>query len=241
MCSCHDTIAREWGSHPKLKKIMGKLQQDPEELLTAFLLWEELSGHESRWTPYLSLLPPLSSRDDVVSPLFFSSDEVVEALQDERMVKTARAERQRAKKAHGRFKRLFRSFPALKALEWPQYAWARFLVNSRAFSIQGQRVLVPFGDIFNGKPDDDAREHDNGQRFLQLHDLQSMGMTIRADRGAAKGSNSSKTTETTATTCISCITASSWATDASTVRLFVFLHSLTRTSKMQTTRSERKL
>ncbi|KAG6590840.1 Histone-lysine N-methyltransferase setd3 [Phytophthora cinnamomi] len=164
---CYDTIAQEWNSRPKLKKNLERLRQDQEELLTAFLMWEQAN--------------------DVASPLLFSSDEEVEALQDERMIKAARAERQRAKKAYGRFKRLFRYPMGDKDMDLSRYLWVRFLVNSRAFSIEGQRVLVPFGDIFNGKPDDETREHDNGQRFLQFHDLQPTGMTIRADRGTPSG------------------------------------------------------
>jgi histone-lysine N-methyltransferase SETD3 len=151
------------------------------------LVLEHEKGRASRWFPYLQLLPSFSSRDDVGSPLLFDKEEDVDALQDERMIKAARLERQRAKTAHGRFKRLFRSLVGYGSLELPRYVWARFLVNSRAFSIQGQRVLVPFGDIFNGEPDEEARAHDNGQRFLQFHDLQPEGMTIRADRGTPMG------------------------------------------------------
>ncbi|KAL4172418.1 hypothetical protein KRP22_007582 [Phytophthora ramorum] len=184
---CYDTIAQEWSSQPKLRKKLTKLKADQEELLTAFLLLEQAKGPASRWASYLQLLPPFSSRNEVASPLLFASDADVEALQDERMIKAARTERLLAKKAHGRFKRLFRSFVDEATLELSPYVWARFLINSRAFSIQGQRVLVPFGDIFNGEPDNEARQPDNGQRFLQFHDLQSDGMTIRADRGALKG------------------------------------------------------
>ncbi|KAG7383361.1 hypothetical protein PHYPSEUDO_003741 [Phytophthora pseudosyringae] len=184
---CYDTIAKEWSSEPKLKKKLTKLESDQEELLTAFLLLEQAKGQASRWAPYLRLLPSFSSRNEVASPLLFASEEDVNALQDERMIKAAQSERQRAKKAHGRFKRLFHSFVDDESMKLSRYAWTRFLVNSRAFSIRGQRVLVPFGDIFNGNPDDDARQHDNGQRFLKFHDLQPEGMTIRADRGTPSG------------------------------------------------------
>ncbi|KAL3660568.1 hypothetical protein V7S43_014323 [Phytophthora oleae] len=179
---CYDTIAKEWKPEPKLRKKLAKLENDQEELLTAFLVLEQAKGQTSRWAPYLQLLPSFTSRNDVASPLLFDSEEEIEAMQDERMVQSARSERQRATKAHSRFKRLFHSVADGDSLLLSRYLWARFLVNSRAFSIQGQRVLVPFGDIFNGKPDNEAREHDNGQRFLQFHDLQPDGMTIRADR-----------------------------------------------------------
>ncbi|GMF41372.1 unnamed protein product [Phytophthora fragariaefolia] len=185
--SCYDTIAWEWRSQPKLMKKLEKLQKDQEELLTAFMLVEQTKGRKSRWAPYFNLLPSFSSWNDAVSPLLYSSDEAVKALQDERMIKAATAERQRAKRAHSRFKRLFRTFVSSDNLELARYLWTRFLVNSRAFSIEGQRVLVPFGDIFNGEPDGEVRKHDNGQHFLQFHDLQNLGMTIRADRRTSIG------------------------------------------------------
>ncbi|KAF4046928.1 Rubisco LSMT substrate-binding [Phytophthora infestans] len=183
---CYDTIATEWSSHASLKKTLSKLKSDQEELLTAFLMLEQAKGHASRWAPYFQVLPSFISKNTVPSPLF-SNEEDVDALQDERMIQTARTERQRAKKAYGRFKRLFRSFLDDKTMSLSRYLWTRFLVNSRAFSIRGQRVLVPFGDIFNGEPDDEARQQDNGQRFLLFHDLQPQGMTIRADRDTLSG------------------------------------------------------
>ncbi|ETP02735.1 hypothetical protein F441_20218 [Phytophthora nicotianae CJ01A1] len=184
---CYDTVATEWSSHPKLKKNLVKLENDQEELLTAFLVWERAKGQASRWAPYLQLLPSFSSRNEIATPLFFDSEEDIDSLQDERMINAARIERQRVKEAHGRLKRLFRSFLSDEVMDLSRYIWARFLVNSRAFSIRGQRFLVPFGDIFNGKPDDDTRQQDNGQRFLLFHDLQPQGMTIRADRDTSSG------------------------------------------------------
>ncbi|KAG6946245.1 hypothetical protein JG687_00016818 [Phytophthora cactorum] len=148
---------------------------------------EQAKGLSSRWAPYLQLLPSISSRNYVASPLIFASDKDIDDLQDERMISTAKSERQRVKKAYGRFKRLFRSFLDDETMDLSRYVWARFLVDSRAFSIHGQRVLVPFGDVFNGKPDDETRQHDNGQRFLLFHDLQPQGMTIRADRDTSSG------------------------------------------------------
>ncbi|KAG3152176.1 hypothetical protein PC128_g22835 [Phytophthora cactorum] len=184
---CYDTIATEWSSHLKLKKKLVKLKSDQEELMTAFLMLEQAKGLSSRWAPYLQLLPSISSRNYVASPLIFASDKDIDDLQDERMISTAKSERQRVKKAYGRFKRLFRSFLDDETMDLSRYVWARFLVDSRAFSIHGQRVLVPFGDVFNGKPDDETRQHDNGQRFLLFHDLQPQGMTIRADRDTSSG------------------------------------------------------
>ncbi|RLN90746.1 hypothetical protein BBJ28_00010027 [Nothophytophthora sp. Chile5] len=188
---CRDTITQEWSSQPKLNKKLASLKDDQEELLTAFLLLEQIKGDASRWFPYLQLLPSFSSRNSAMSPLLFASDDDVDMLQDERMIKASKRERKLVKQAYRRFQRLFSSFlpptTAKNAVDEAQYAWMCFLVNSRAFSIRGKRVLVPFGDIFNGEPHHEARLYDNGQRFLQFHTLEADGMTIRADRSTLRG------------------------------------------------------
>lgn len=89
-------------------------------------------------------------------------------------------------RAFRRFKRLFGKLVASqnngRPLSYKRYVWMRFLVNSRAFSIHGRRFLVPFGDFFNGQSQQQARTHDNGRHFLKFHELQDVGMVIKADR-----------------------------------------------------------
>lgn len=127
-----------------------------------------------------------------MSPLFFNTNEEIEQLQDPHMIMIAREERTKAKQGFQRFQQLFGRHLSLTSknedITLTHYLWTRFLINSRAFSIQGQRLLVPFGDFFNGQAQQQVREHDNGQHFLKFHAIQNDGMVIRADRTTTKGS-----------------------------------------------------
>lgn len=160
----------------------------PDELLTAFLLLESLKLNEhSRWGPYLQLLPKYEP-ESATTPLFYTSPDEVDALQDERIVAAAHHERRLAKRAFQRFRRLFRASIAVDATELElQYLWMRFLVSSRAFTLHGERYLVPFGDMFNGQGHVHARRFDNGLRFLEYHQLSDDGIVVRADRAVAAG------------------------------------------------------
>jgi protein-histidine N-methyltransferase len=192
---CRETI---WKYSPrKLLTKYEKLRDAPTELLTAFLLLEQFKDAKaSRWSPYLRMLPQftLNAASVVATPLFYESDSVLHELQDERMIQAATLERRHAKTAFLRFRRLFKSvLPAdgkVAALLEKRYLWVRFLINSRAFSIRGDRFLVPFGDVFNGRPqpnaDDRTLSDGYGARFLDYHRLQhGVGMVISADRVVA--------------------------------------------------------
>ncbi|TMW65373.1 hypothetical protein Poli38472_008015 [Pythium oligandrum] len=185
---CEETIMKT--SPKELLPKFTKLREASDELLTAFLLTEQLKGSNSTWFPYLDILPQRTEEalKHIMTPLFYPTDEHVRALQDERMIKTALQERRRTKVAFQRFRRLFRTVLASKhVITLPQYQWARFLINSRAFSMHGSRFLVPFGDIFNGASQKIERHHQNGQHFLQYHRLEGAGMDIRADRATIRG------------------------------------------------------
>lgn len=67
------------------------------------------------------------------------------------------------------------------------YLWADSIVASRALSIQGERFLAPYADMFNGKPHEQARTHDNGNHFLKYHLLKSNRLIVRADRFCRSG------------------------------------------------------
>jgi hypothetical protein len=181
--SCRDTIFEV--IPPSVKTKFAKLRDDDDALLTAFLLLELAKNESSFWSPYLQLLPRLP--DVAASPLLYASFEDVHALQDERMIPAALQEHQHAKRGLQKFRRLFKTLPNLDRIDLRVYSWARFLISSRAFTIRGQRFLVPFGDVFNGQRHPKTRSFDNGQRFLQYHHFVPDGMAIRADR--ATGAN----------------------------------------------------
>lgn len=174
----------------ELRKKFAKLESNPQEMITAFLLLEFLKGQSSRWYPYLQILPAMdegTAIQTIASPMFFHSTADVNALQDDVMIEMAQRERHEAKLGFQRFSRLFRSVLPPKAVSLERYTWARFLVNSRAFSIRGERFLVPFGDVFNGKGQPRARSFANGLHFLTYHRLDDHGMEIRADRATQSG------------------------------------------------------
>lgn len=191
MRSCRETIAK---TVPReLQPLFQQLAHAPDELLTAFVLLEMLKSPDdptpSKWQPYWQLLPRIDDSSSA-SPLFFASQSDVDALQDERMITAVQHERQLTARAFHKLYRLFASAlpPALarERLE-TQYRWTRFLVNSRAFTIHGERYLVPFGDVFNGQPHASTRRFASGERFLQYHRVNSAGVVVRADRGVGAG------------------------------------------------------
>ncbi|DBA02301.1 TPA: hypothetical protein N0F65_006176 [Lagenidium giganteum] len=183
MIICQETIGQRVST--SLGKLFFEMEDKQEEMLTAFLVIEQLQGSSSFWAPYLRALPAMTrqNRDALTSPLFYGSDLDIVQLQDERMMLAAEGERAHAKQAFKNFQARFKAYlPAQSKDLAARYQWARFLVNSRAFSIKGHRFLIPFADFFNGKPHPQARDQDNGQHFLQYHRLQARGITIRADR-----------------------------------------------------------
>lgn len=180
---------------PALQHKFQQLVNSEDELLTAFVLLESLKSSKapSRWRPYLQLLPKYEP-GMAPSPLFYLNQEDIDALQDERIIGAAQQERRLAKRAFHKFRRLFKAViaadpttsSALLDLE-ARYMWTRFLISSRAFTIHGQRFLVPFGDVFNGQRHENIRRFENGQRFLQYHHFKDNGMIIRVDRTVAAG------------------------------------------------------
>lgn len=187
--SCRDTIARAvvLTAH---ESAFGRIQNQEDELLTAFLILEQQKGEASRWFPYIQLLPSFTGSNtgqDGPSPLFFRSMQDIHELQDERIISMAREERDTAQQSYQRFMQHFRRNMPSSIDDRQLYLWARFLVNSRAFSLNGKRYLVPFADFFNGRGQQQTRAHDNGQHFLRYHVLQDAGMMIKADRATPHG------------------------------------------------------
>ncbi|KAJ0393566.1 hypothetical protein ATCC90586_007025 [Pythium insidiosum] len=169
-----------------LKAPFEQLRHASDEYLTAFLVLEQRKGTASAWAPYLAILPQRSAQAErnAMTPLFFEADSDLELLDDDRMREAARQERHRATLAFKRFKELFRDHGGVT---WRAYRWARFLINSRAFSLRGDRMLVPFGDLFNGQAQSRQREQSNGQAFLKYHRLTATAMEISADRATSVG------------------------------------------------------
>eukprot|EP00633_Aureoumbra_lagunensis_P004459 CAMPEP_0197320818 /NCGR_PEP_ID=MMETSP0891-20130614/61797_1 /TAXON_ID=44058 ORGANISM="Aureoumbra lagunensis, Strain CCMP1510" /NCGR_SAMPLE_ID=MMETSP0891 /ASSEMBLY_ACC=CAM_ASM_000534 /LENGTH=784 /DNA_ID=CAMNT_0042812375 /DNA_START=596 /DNA_END=2950 /DNA_ORIENTATION=- len=63
------------------------------------------------------------------------------------------------------------------------FSWARGIIDSRALTFRGKRVLAPFADMVNYAPLPRARQYDAGSFFLKYHYLDDQGnLHTRADR-----------------------------------------------------------
>ena len=138
-------------SDDQVARKLAKLRHD-DELLAAFLVLESLKGTASAWAPYLKLLPQAVDS----SPIAFAPDDLAE-LHDDFVVDATAKERQQLQVAFKRFQRLFKRVVAATyanetVVDLDLYTWARFIVNSRALTLHGARFLVPFADMFNGRP-----------------------------------------------------------------------------------------
>jgi len=67
------------------------------------------------------------------------------------------------------------------------WRWARSIVDSRAFRIKGEVLLVPFADFFNFAPHAAAREQSQGNHFLKYHKVVGDSFIVYADRFAPNG------------------------------------------------------
>ncbi|KDO32531.1 hypothetical protein SPRG_03006 [Saprolegnia parasitica CBS 223.65] len=163
-----------------MRKKVAALSSD-NDVLATFLVYEKLKGPKSKWAPYLAVLPT-----EIALPMDAPDDALIE-LQDPGLIQTIRA-RQAALRAsfaslESTLARFFAPFGALPTLEL--YTWAHAVLSSRALTISGRRLLVPFADMFNGKPHEVARAARGGAHFLDFHRVQKDGMYILADRAVA--------------------------------------------------------
>ncbi|EQC25525.1 hypothetical protein SDRG_16608 [Saprolegnia diclina VS20] len=160
-----------------MRKKVTALSSD-NDVLATFLVYEKLKGPKSKWAPYLAVLPT-----EIALPME-APDAALLELQDPGLVQTIRA-RQAALRAsfatlESTLARFFAPFGTLPTLEL--HTWAHAVLSSRALTISGRRLLVPFADMFNGKPHEVARAARGGAHFLDFHRLEKDGMYILADR-----------------------------------------------------------
>jgi histone-lysine N-methyltransferase SETD3 len=117
--------------------------------LAAYLL-QERHAKNSAWKIYFELLPPSLSSYRFV-PLLFEAHEL-ELLRGSFLLDQIR---DRWEALEREYERLARGVPALRALGFEEFVWARLLVASRVFgvTIAGRRTqaLVPLADLCNHK------------------------------------------------------------------------------------------
>ena len=183
MCMCRKTALQD--KSKRVRKAYNALRDD-EDLVALFILREKAKGSNSRFEPYLSVLPKR-----VPLTMFFSDSEL-KALQSPKRVSEAKKRERQLKK---RFKNvqpqlgaLFKDIPEDKKLnKFEHYAWAVAIVGSRALSMMGTKYLVPFADMFNYAPHHEERAANNGAEFLRYHKVQNGKFNVYADRACRAG------------------------------------------------------
>jgi histone-lysine N-methyltransferase SETD3 len=173
----------------KARVAFGSLR-DESDLVALFVLRELAMGKESKWAPYLSVLPK-----DVALPCFFTDTELA-ALQDPHEAHKARETKNNYKNQFDNLKKtsvVDKVFSGTdkklqnKYNNLGMYMWASALVGSRALTMQGKRFLVPLSDMFNYQWEGVERVADNGAHFLRTHKLSDKSFDVSADRDCKAG------------------------------------------------------
>ena len=157
-----------------------RLFSDPQELITAFILFERAKGEDSFWKPYFDVLP------EYVPNLGHCGGDELEGLQHPPFTNEVKRNNKKTRTA-------FQNFLIKTNEIWPSsvpareldYMWAASIVDSRAFRFKGNINLAPFSDMFNYHPHDEPRQPNAGNFFLQHHKLTAAGLYVTADRYGA--------------------------------------------------------
>ncbi|WDD96593.1 SET domain-containing protein [Thalassomonas actiniarum] len=108
-------------------------------LLSAYLL-QENNRENSFWAPYLEMLPAHFNH----IPLFYSTDMLCQ-LQGSPVIEMILMRRFTLEQDYHRLREL----PEMKDVTLVQYMWARTVINSRCFTLNGEVVLGPLLDMAN--------------------------------------------------------------------------------------------
>ena len=152
--------------------------------MSLFVLAERALGNKSQWAPYIRVLP--KSFDTPVnldiSVLELLAGSPVKAMA-ERDIANIRQE----------FSRVFNNVMKGHESLWPSvtftdYAWARTVVDSRAWTLRGIKYLVPLADMLNYRAG--ANDQDDFQKRHRVVDSgSSIGghVQLLADRSWSSG------------------------------------------------------
>ena len=192
-----------------LRKAVRKLRSE-DEVMLLLLLHERALGSVSRWAPYFAMLP---SVDDVVAPIAFDNASIallhspVFAAETRSYIALLKSRRARiapllnatlhdaiAKRAEKRGKKArpgeggdvvdTMRRGAVEAQSDAAWTWAAHVLDSRALSYRGERLLVPLVDFFRYKPIGRGGE---AQDWEQYHRLERSAFSLHADRDFALG------------------------------------------------------
>lgn len=128
---------------------------NPQYQLALVLLHEQALGAQSKWAPYIAMLP-----QELDTTLYFSEDEM-EELKGSNVIALTEARRQQLRKNYDEiFPFFFDSFPKVfdkKTFNFDNFEWALSTVWRRSFFVrekndQTAAVFIPLLDRFNHGP-----------------------------------------------------------------------------------------
>lgn len=164
---------------------------DRQLVAIGLILEKARLSEKSAWHEYLQVLP-----QEALGVPFTLQGEDLEEIQSATVVERARKRRAQLLSEHRSIIQPIMAVLAADDLAYNQsfvhdfdsFAWAVSLIDSRALTIQGNKFLVPYADMFNFKPHPQLRQSDSGAFFLKHHILDEDSFTVKADRRTAKGS-----------------------------------------------------
>lgn len=160
--------------------------ESSEQCVIATLLLEKTRGENSKWIPYMNILPTY------VPNLSFFSLASLNALVNPQLKAEALQTQKTISDNYKKFLSIVSNFwPNPHAITFEEYMWANSIVDSRGLRFQGQVVLAPYADMFNYQSNGIERQQQSGVFFLKHHILnmhvQGGGLTITADRDCESG------------------------------------------------------
>ena len=160
--------------------------ESSEQCVIATLLLEKTRGDNSKWIPYMNILPKY------VPNLSYFSLSSLNALVNPQLKAEALETQKSINDNYKKFLSIVSNFwPNPHAITYDEYIWANSIVDSRGLRFQGQVVLAPYADMFNYQSNGIERQQQSGVFFLKHHILnmhvQGGGLTITADRDCDGG------------------------------------------------------
>jgi hypothetical protein len=157
-------------------------QADEEQMVILSLLTEYSLGDLSMFAPWIRAMPRPS---EIQTPFQWSIAErkLIEPRALAQMVSSIEGS---VRQGYDNAKRHFAALqtfvkkrtesPLSDAFTFERYCWARSLVDTRAWNLQGKKYLVPVADFFNHEEDDHDKAytfakhvHSRSQKFMDYH------------------------------------------------------------------------
>ncbi|CAM9142211.1 unnamed protein product, partial [Phaeothamnion confervicola] len=157
------------------------------EAIALFLMKQRALAEASEWRPYLACLPTA-----VPQTCIFAAGDLA-LLEDPRMASTAAARRNDTARRYSLLAPVLRRLLGAEVAAGEdgsieRFRWALSVVESRALTFRGEKMLVPLADMVNHYPHPELRRHEAGEFFAAHHVVRADGgVTVLADRPIAAG------------------------------------------------------